>query len=91
MTGYAEVVHGPTLNDAGQKSACGKLDAVSPEKRLSHSLTKYARDNEHPDEVKSLSPNHRFLIALLSPAQNRETGPPVCPAEKVKAVNARKQ
>jgi hypothetical protein len=61
------------------------------EERSSHSLTQYARDNKHPDEVKSPLPNDRFLIALLSPAQNDETGPPVCLAEKVKEVCAREQ
>jgi hypothetical protein len=69
----------------------GLWELKSTEKRLSYSLTKYARDKKHPDEVKSSSPNDRFLIALLSPAQNRETEPPVCQAKKVKAVDAREQ
>jgi hypothetical protein len=33
-------------------------------------------------KVKLLSPNHRFVIALCSPAGVSETGPPVCPPEK---------
>jgi hypothetical protein len=38
-----------------------------------------------PRKVKSLSPNHRFVIALHSPDGVVETGLLVCPAEK-KAV-----
>ncbi len=34
------------------------------------------------DEVKSLSPNHRFVIALHSPEGVDETGLLECPAEK---------
>jgi hypothetical protein len=33
-------------------------------------------------KVKSLSPNHRFVIALHSPCGFIETGLPQCPAEK---------
>jgi hypothetical protein len=34
------------------------------------------------DEVKSLSPHHRFLVALHSPNGVLETGLRVCPSEK---------
>jgi SAM-dependent methyltransferase len=34
------------------------------------------------DEVKSLSPHHRFVIALHSPGGVDETGLPQCPSEK---------
>jgi len=39
----------------------------------------------YPPPVKSLSPNHRFVIALHSPDGVLETGLRVCPPEK-KAV-----
>jgi hypothetical protein len=40
-------------------------------------------------QVKSLSPNHRLMIALLSPTGVDETGPPQCPSEKTSSKACR--
>jgi hypothetical protein len=43
------------------------------------------------DEVKSLSPNHRFVIALHSPGGVDETGLPECLSEKKEGKLARER
>ena len=48
-------------------------------------------DQRHPqrlNQVKSLSPHHRFVIALHSPAKVTETGLRICRPEKGRQINA---
>jgi hypothetical protein len=42
----------------------------------------FAADASSADKVKSLSPHHRFVIALHSPDGVVETGLRICPPEK---------
>jgi len=55
-----------------QKRACGKRRTAFP--RL--------------NQVKSLSPHHRFVIALHSPVKVTETGLRMCPPEKGRQIDA---
>jgi hypothetical protein len=61
-------------------------------RRMSRSLViKLVKASQGLSRVKSLSPNHRFVIALQSPSGADQTGLPQCPAEKRLGNFARNQ
>jgi hypothetical protein len=63
--------------------ACRARDRACVE--MSHSkkyLWEATKHSERLNQVKSLSPHHRFVIALPSPDKVTETGLRMCPREK---------